>query len=102
MENDLINVFPVPADTNNRLQENLAANKAAGPDGIGTSELRFAAADSVQSLAVLLNESSATGMLSIGFKMATICPLLKSGKEDSSLPENYRGISLTSTISKLL
>ena len=51
---------------------------------------------------ILFNESLATGELPQEFKAGNLSPLLKPGKTDTALPANYRGIALTSILSKVL
>ena len=53
-------------------------------------------------LAVLFNKSLVSGDLPAGFKEGIISPIFKTGKTDPSVPENYRGITLTHILSKLL
>ena len=92
----------VTSRTVERLLKNLVLGKAAGPDGIGSTELKLAAPVIAPSLAILFNASLSSGEVPTAFKSATICPLLKPGKQNSSKPENYRGISLTPIVSKIL
>ena len=51
-------------------------------------------------LKLILNKSLATGVVSDDFKVANVTPIFKKG--DKSLPSNYRPISLTSIVGKLL
>ena len=53
-------------------------------------------------LATLFNESLETGEIPSDFKVGNIIPIFKSGKKDVTAPENYRGISLTPLVSKVL
>ena len=72
--NDIINFRFEIAVTIKRLVNNLRANKADNHDGIGTSELRFAAAENAQSPAVLFNQSLATGTLRVVSKWLLFAP----------------------------
>ena len=85
-----------------RLLKDLIPNKAPGPDDISPLELKLASGKIAATVAALSNESLSSGTLPEQFKMAKLHPLLKPGKTDTSLPANYRGISLTCIISKLL
>lgn len=98
----LLDFSRVTAKNIHQLLSKLVYNKAAGPDGIGTTELKFAAPVIASSLSTLFNASLSTGKVPTDFKNATICPILKPGKQNSSSPENYRGISLLPTVSKVL
>ena len=93
---------PVHASEVKRLLKNLIPNKAPGPDDISPLELKLASGKIAATVAALFNESLSSGTLPEQFKMANLHPLLKPGKTDTSLPANYRGISLTCIISKLL
>ena len=84
------------------LLKDLIPNKAPGPDDISPLELKVASGKIAATVAALFNELLSSGTLPEQFKMAKLHPLLKTGKTDTSLPANYRGISLTCIISKLL
>jgi hypothetical protein len=51
-------------------------------------------------LAIIFNKIIELGIFPHDFKKAVVVPLFKSG--DKCLPENYRPISLTLSISKIL
>ena len=53
-------------------------------------------------LSAFFNESLASGQLPEEFKSGLLLPIFKSGKTDSQKAENYRGISLTYILSKVL
>ena len=93
---------PVHKSEVKRLLKDLIPNKAPGPDDISPLELKLASGKIAATVAALFNESLSSGTLPEQFKMAKLHPLLKPGKTDTSLPANYRGISLTCIISKLL
>ena len=76
--------------------------KAAGHDGICSRELKVVADKIAWQLATLFNESLETGEIPSDFKVGNIIPIFKSGKKDVTAPENYRGISLTPLVSKVL
>ena len=76
--------------------------KAAGHDGICSKELKVVADKIAWQLALLFNESLETGEIPSDFKVGNIIPIFKSGKKDVTAPENYRGISLTPLVSKVL
>ena len=76
--------------------------KAAGHDGICSKELKVVADKIAWQLAILFNESLETGEIPSDFKTGNSIPIFKSGKKDITAPENYRGISLTPLVSKVL
>ena len=76
--------------------------KAAGHDGICSKELKVVADKIAWQLAILFNESLETGEIPSDFKVGNIIPIFKSGKKDVTAPENYRRISLTPLVSKVL
>ncbi len=78
----------------------LNRKKAPGPDGIPNHLLRAAAPSICTSLAVLFNNSLASGEIPSAWKVGTIKAIHKSGRRD--LPDNYRPISLLSNVSKVL
>lgn len=80
----------------------LNSSKAGGPDHIRPIELKIAASSVAPSVTELINESLATGQLPDDFKTADLIPIFKPGKSDTTIPANYRGISLTCTLSKVL
>ena len=83
------------------LLSNLDASKSAGPDGIPPWLLKVAAAFFAPSVTYLLNESLSSGIVPKAFKMANITPIPKPNL-NHHLPQSYRGISLTSVVSKIL
>ena len=85
-----------------RLLSRLVPNKAPGPDTICASLLRQVAEVIAPTLTILFKESLATGELRQEFKAGNLSPLLKPGKTDTALPANYKGITLTSILSKVL
>ncbi len=84
------------------LLSRMASTKAPGPDTIRPSELKLAATKIASSVSVLFNESLATGELPQEFKEGNIIPIFKLGKTDTTLPSNYRGITLNCVLSKVL
>ena len=84
------------------LLKDLNPSKATGPDDISSTDLKLAAKNIPGTIAILFNESLQTGDLPDGFKLGHVMPKLKPGKTDTSLPSSYRGITLTSILSKVL
>ena len=78
----------------------LSSNSVAGPDGIPPSLLLNSAHELAPSLLILFKQCLLSGVNSPSLKRATIVPVFKSG--DRKVPSNYRPISLTSVIIKVL
>jgi hypothetical protein len=77
----------------------LKNNKAAGPDGIVAELIKLAETKVVKYLTKLFNKIFQSGTFPLEWTRSIIVPLHKKG--DKSLPDNYRGISLLSTVSKV-
>ena len=93
---------PVTSKEVLELLKNLKPSKSPGPDQIRPSELKMVAKEIAWSVSILFNETLVTGELPQEFKMGNIVPLLKPGKTNTALPSNYRGITLTCILSKVL
>jgi len=75
--------------------------KAAGYDGIETEHLRHAHPLLCVMLCMLFNSMLIHGKVPSLFGCGIIVPLLKNNNLDDSIASNYRGITLSSHISKL-
>ena len=96
---DGLNQFtPVTVSDVEHLLSQLNSSKAGGPDGIHPWELNIAAQVIAPPLTSLINTSLASGFLPEEFKSADVTPILKPGKSDMTLPSNYRGISLLTSL----
>ena len=80
--------------------QELSPTSAAGPDGLPSSLLVNCATELAPILLIIFSHSLSSGVIPPSFKRAAITPVFKSG--DRSVPSNYRPISLTSVISKVL
>ena len=74
--------------------------KASEVDGISSRVLVELADEIAEPLAAIFQNSLATGEVPRSWKVADIVPIYKKGKK--SVPGNYRPVSLTSQIGKLL
>ncbi|KAK3107538.1 hypothetical protein FSP39_016928 [Pinctada imbricata] len=83
-----------------KLLKNIQTAKAPGPDSIPNRVLKECATELAPSIALLFQKSLDTGCLPRDWLNANIAPVFKKG--DRHLPENYRPVSLTSVLSKLL
>ena len=77
-------------------------NKTTGPDGIPGRLLKEVANEIAPALTLLFNISLEQGIVPNEWKQAMINPIYKAGKKDRSDPENYRPISLTCIVCKVL
>ena len=78
----------------------LKISSAAGPDGIHPRVLRETADTLAPHLARLFRRSLDTGILPQDWKLAEVVPIYKKGGKDD--PGNYRPVSLTSVVCKVL
>ena len=79
--------------------KSLPLGKASGPDGINNRILRELSLELSHPLSSLFNFSLTKGIFPSSWKEAHVCPIFKSG--DPSLVNNYRPISLLSTLGKV-
>ena len=78
----------------------LSPNSAAGPDCIPSSLLVNRATELAPVLLLIFSDSLSHGVIPKSWERAAIIPIYKSG--DKTVPSNYRPISLTSVICKVL
>lgn len=78
----------------------LKLNKAAGVDGLTSTLLKESLEGIIEPLGVIFRESLDTGEIPKDWKLANVTAIYKKGSK--KLPENYRPISLTSHICKIL
>ena len=83
-----------------KLLESLNPNKAPGPDDISGMVLKNCSGSIAPILKKLFQKSISTGTLPMEWLKANITPIYK--KDDRTQPNNYRPVSLTSVICKLL
>src|SRR5437867_345264 len=96
---DFNNLFTVENVENALLK--LRRGKAAGVDRITTEHLIYAHPCLIVLLKKLFNLMLKYGCVPKDFGKGLLIPLLKDSSGDTSLCDNYRGITLSSTISKL-
>ena len=78
----------------------LDPNKACGPDNIPGALLKNTAAEIAPFLCKIFNFSLSRGVVPVLWKRANVTPVFK--KDDPTLAENYRPISLLCIVSKVL
>lgn len=96
---ELENFIVYEADIQRKI-EHLKINKTPGPDKISPRILKEAKNELLIPLASLFNKSVNTGRVPDEWKLANVTPIFKKGNKSS--PGNYRPISLTSVVCKLL
>ena len=80
--------------------KNLNANKSAGPDNIHPRLLKEISKEMAEPLAVLFNRSLEEKSLPEDWKQGNVTPIYKKGSRKAV--ENYRPVTLTSVIGKML
>ena len=90
----------VKVDEVEKLLANLTHGKSAGPDGIPPQILSVAAKELALPLTLLFQLSIDTGQLPLEWKKANVSPIHKKGSR--TMPNNYRPVSLTSVVCKVL
>ena len=83
-----------------KLLSEIKPHKACGPDEIPNLVLKTCAKSLAPGVAALFQKSLDSGMLPKDWKDANVTPVFKKG--DRHAPENYRPVSLTSVLSKVL
>ena len=83
-----------------KLIMNLNIHKSTGPDRIPSFILKVAATETSTALAKIFQLSLNTGEVPQDWREASVVPLFKKG--DKHQPANYRPVSLTSVVCKLL
>ena len=78
----------------------LSSTASAGPDGLPAIFLKNCKASIIQPLKLLFNESIQNSYIHDSLKQAAIVPIHKGG--DRSVPSNYRPVSLTPHLGKLM
>ena len=95
-----IDSFTISENDILRMINKMKANKTPGPDKISPRILKEAKHEITKPLSMLFNKSLTTGKVPNEWKLANVTPIFKKG--DKSQPKNYRPISLTSVVCKLM
>jgi len=78
----------------------LAANKASGPDDISPKVLIETASVISKPLSIIFTESFSSGEVPSDWRIANVTPIFKKGPKSN--PGNYRPVSLTSCVCKVM
>ena len=78
----------------------LKLRKSPGPDKVHNEMLKRLSQKGKEALLILINKTWKSGQIPNIWRIATITPILKKGK-DAELPQSYRPISQTSCIGKV-
>lgn len=82
------------------LLQNLNVSKAGGPDGLSNSMLKLCAQSLAPFLKIIYDKSLHDSCIPEDWKNAGVVPIHKSGPRD--IVSNYRGVSLTCVVCKIL
>ena len=82
------------------LLRHLDTHKSMGPRGIHPRVLRELAEVLAKPLSIIYQQSWTTGEVSEGWRLASVTPIYKKGQ--SKDPGNYRPVSLTSVLGKIM
>ena len=99
--NRAIEELTITKETVHKLILKLDGNKSFGPDEIHPKMLRELADDISEPLTLVMNETLLTGAIPEEWKLAHVTPIYKN-KGAQNLAVNYRPVSLTSIVCKLM
>ena len=85
-----------------KLLKNTKPNKAAGPDQIPAKFIKETGDQLAPALTLLFNASMHQSRIPDDWRHANVSPQYKTGKNNRSVPANYRPISLTCIICKVM
>ena len=97
--NNVFNFETVEEVVISKLIDNLSSKDSCGEDYISTKLLKIIKPDIIQSITFIINQSLLSGIFPDKLKIAKVIPLFK--KNDPTLLDNYRPISLLPVISKI-
>ena len=92
--------FEITAEMVEKYLKRLNASKSQGPDNLHPKLLLETLDEIKEPLTEIFKKSLQEGTVPNDWKLANIVPLHKNGSKSS--PENYRPISLTSVVSKIM
>ncbi len=93
-------VVQVSSDEVKTILRSLDQHKSSGPDELHPKILKILASFIAKPMAHLFNLSLASGQVPNDWRTATVCPIFKKGSRE--IPGNYRPVSFTSIVCKIL
>ena len=99
IRNDVFTIKPITVSEVKQIIVQLNSNKSTGLDGIGANILKYCSDYIIQPITFIINQSIDQGVFPDSLKAAYISPIYKGG--DKCNPNNYRPISILSTITKI-
>jgi len=100
LESDQLKTFEITEEDVRKKLDSLKASKSPGPDDIHAKLLYELRNELVSPITKIFNLSLKTGIIPQDWKDANVSPLFKKGSKNK--PENYRPVSLTSIVGKML
>ncbi|GAB0208774.1 mitochondrial enolase superfamily member 1 [Grus japonensis] len=82
------------------LLHHLDTHKSMGPDGIHPRVLRELVEVLIKPLSIIYQQSRLTGEVPVDWRLANVTPIHKKGQKED--PGNYRPVSLTSVLGKVM
>ena len=92
--------FEITTDSVGKIIRSLDTNKSMGPDGISARILKEGVDSLSYALTKIFNKSLADSVVPDDWKLANVVPIHKKGNRE--LVENYRPISLTSVVCRIM
>ena len=103
LSDKLFDNYAFNKDTIIRLIGCLNTGSAPGPDGITVEHLKHSICTKVpNNISIILNICIKFGVVPKAFQEGILVPILKKPNVDPSLPENYRPITVSNIVSKIL
>ena len=92
----------VTTDEISNILKQLKRGKSPGPDGINNEHLIHSGNVIIKSICRLFNCIIEAGYVPLSYRIGSIISIYKNNGKDKRDPSNYRGITLTSVLGKLL
>ena len=100
LNENLLTSVDMTADKIGKCLNKIKVNKTPGPDGWHPRILKEISNEIIVPLEIIFKKSITTGDVPSEWKLANVTPIFKKGAKQK--PENYRPISLTSIIGKMM
>ena len=98
--NETLNNFDISVEKVKKLLKSLHTGKAPGPDGLNPLFLVSTAENIALPVTMIFRKTLEEGQIPDEWKLANVSPIFKKGKK--SAPNNYRPVSLTCILCKLI